>query len=141
MSAAPPGGGQPPPEVTAEMLLAAQLDMIARIIPGIPPAALQKAYQAAAMQEEGLGQVWLDIAEGEKPFLALRLSRGNNDGPPITLAARKRLTGNITAEEFRDFATVFGVLTSPMLRTMLMLAGWRIEFAPSNGPSKIILNG
>src|SRR6185503_17855282 len=72
MSSGPPsgGGGQaPPPEVQAELqaLFEAQLDMIGRLVPGLPPAAVQQAYHVASVQEEQLSEVWMDLAEGPKP--------------------------------------------------------------------------
>jgi hypothetical protein len=146
MSSGPPsggGGGQaPPPEVQAELqaLYEAQLDMIGRIVPGLPATTIQQAYQVASVQEEQLGAVWMELAEGPKPFLGVRLERVAGDGPPMTFYTPKKLVGKVTSEEFRNFMVVFGCLQSPMLRAILHAAGWRVQFAPSDGgPSKLIV--
>lgn len=147
MSSGPPSGGggpqAPPPEVQAELqaLYEAQLDMIMRIVPGVAAQTAHAAFQAASTQEEGLGQVWMDLAEGAKPYLALKLERVKGDGPPMTFAAPKRIANQITSAEVRDFCVVIGCLASPLLRGILHSAGWRIQFAPSDGPSKIIMPG
>jgi hypothetical protein len=110
--------------------------VIATVVPGLPDATTFAAFQAATNQEEGLGPVWQDLMEGPKPYIAMQLSRARGDGSSVVIYARKRLEGEVTAAEFRDFCAVLGAIASPMVRAILLCSGWLIQFAPSIGPQQ-----
>lgn len=135
MSAAPPQG---PTDPQVAQMLQAQVDMLCIFVPSANPELAFKALQTAAVQEQGLAQVWLEIAEGAKSHWQLRLSRQANDGAPIVLTAPKRLHGKLTGQDVLNWMIMVGALTSPFLRAALLLGGWAIEFAATDQPSRII---
>jgi hypothetical protein len=135
MSAAPPTG---PPDPAVAQLLQAQIDMLCRLVPGTKPEMAYKALEAAMQQEEGLAQVWVELVEGPKPAWQLRLSPQGGNGRPLVFQAPKRMVGTVTGQDILFWSLQLGVLTSPFLRAALLLSGWLMEFAGSDGKSKLL---
>jgi hypothetical protein len=120
--------------------VAATLNLLLGVSPGTAPGSLEGIIRAVFQQQQAaeFNQILDDVIDPEKrkshPIWGVRLfarGQGQKGKPVLFMQVQKDPSKIKTADEMLQFATVFGMVTNPNVRALLLAHGYEPYFFQS----------